>query len=401
MGKRKSRIVAEKEMVKKVAGNENNDAGVLTGGKRGRSRNNLAEGGVSKAKGRQINANLKRKNVIKKVASDKKNKPTSQSDLEGTIELKNNQYGSPVHEKKESKDGTSLMIGTSPKKPLNGPLKKVGVHVSMSGGLHKAVKNALDLGAHAFGLFLRNQRQWASKPLTDEDAEKFKNAYIDAKFSPNNILPHGIYLVNCASPDDVSLSKSRDTLIDELKRCEKLGLTLYNFHPGSTCGKITREEGIDRIAESINIAHKETKYVVTLIENMCCQGYTIGGKFEELKAIIDKVAVKDRIGVCFDTCHAFAAGYDLRSKEKLDETMNSFDKIVGLNYLKAVHLNDSKGEFSCHLDRHENIGHGKIGIAGFEALMNDARFNNLPMILETPECDYQREITKLYSLVDK
>ena len=268
MGKRKSRRVAEKEMVKKDAGNENKEAGGWSVGKRGRSLKNFTEGGVSKAKGRQRNVNLKQKNVTKKVASDMKHKLTSQSDLEGTIEVRKNQDESPVHDKKESK-------GDAAKQLLNGPLKKVGVHVSMSGGLHNAVANALELGAHAFGLFLRNQRQWASKPLTDEDAEKFKNAYIDAKFSPNQILPHGIYLMNCASPDDVSLSRSRDALIDELKRCEKLGLTLYNFHPGSTCGKITQEEGIDRIAESINIAHKETKYVVTLIENMCCQGHTV------------------------------------------------------------------------------------------------------------------------------
>ena len=155
------------------------------------------------------------------------------------------------------------------------PMKKVGAHVSISGGLHNSVQNALDLNAYAFGLFLRNQRQWAAKPLTDEEAEKFKQAFQGAGFSPNNILPHGIYLMNCASPDDDTLSKSRDALVDELKRCERLGLTLYNFHPGSTCGKITADEGIQRIAESINTAHKQTKYVITLIENMCCQGHTV------------------------------------------------------------------------------------------------------------------------------
>ena len=155
------------------------------------------------------------------------------------------------------------------------PPKKVGVHVSMSGGMHNSVQNALDLGANAFGLFLRNQRQWAAKPLKDEEAERFKKAVEDAGFSTSNILPHGIYLMNCASPDEETLSKSREALVDELKRCEKLGLTLYNFHPGSTCGKITVDEGIERIAESINRAHKETKYVMTVIENMCCQGHTV------------------------------------------------------------------------------------------------------------------------------
>jgi len=158
----------------------------------------------------------------------------------------------------------------------NGPKKKVGVHVSISGGLHNSVQNALNLGAKAFGLFLRNQRQWATKPLNDVDAEKFQQAFQDAGYSPNNILPHGSYLMNCASPDTETLSKSREALIDELKRCERLGLTLYNFHPGSTCGKITVNEGIQRIAESINRGHEETEYVITLIENMCCQGNTVG-----------------------------------------------------------------------------------------------------------------------------
>ena len=169
-------------------------------------------------------------------------------------------------------DKTSVMANV---KLEDGSVKKVGAHVSISGGLHNSVQNALDLGANAFGLFLRNQRQWAAKPLKDEEAEQFTQTYHKAGFSPNNILPHGIYLMNCASPDDETLSKSREALIDELKRCERLGLTLYNFHPGSTCGKIPVDEGIQRIAESINRAHKETKYVITLIENMCCQGHTV------------------------------------------------------------------------------------------------------------------------------
>ena len=158
---------------------------------------------------------------------------------------------------------------------IDGPPKKVGVHVSMSGGLHNAVENALSMDAKAFGLFLRNQRQWASKPLSDEDTDKFKKACAEANYSPDVILPHGIYLMNCASPDDDALQKSRETLIDELKRCEKLGLKLYNFHPGSTCGKISVDNGIERIAKSINDAHGKTKFVVTLIENMCCQGHTV------------------------------------------------------------------------------------------------------------------------------
>ena len=155
--------------------------------------------------------------------------------------------------------------------------KFVGAHVSISGGLHNAVSEALEIGAKAFGLFLRSQRQWVSKPLEDKAAERFRNACAEAQFSPHAILPHGIYLMNCGSPEEETLAKSRSTLVDELKRCERLGLLLYNFHPGSTCGKITVDECLDKIAESINQAHKETKFVVTVLENMSCQGNTVSG----------------------------------------------------------------------------------------------------------------------------
>lgn len=280
--------------------------------------------------------------------------------------------------------------------------KLVGAHVSIAGGLHNAVAEALAIGAKAFGLFLRSQRQWNSKPLEDKAADLFKEACAKANFSPHSILPHGIYLMNCGSPDEETLSKSRSTLVDELQRCEKLGLCLYNFHPGSTCGKITVEESIDRIAESINLAHKETKYVVTVLENMSCQGNTIGGKFEELRDIIDRVQDQSRVGVCLDTCHAFAAGYDIASEKGFSQMMEEFDTVIGLKYLRGVHLNDSKGEIGCHLDRHENIGKGKIGVEAFQRLMRDPRFNGVPMILETPctsEDTYKKEIKKLYAMI--
>lgn len=280
--------------------------------------------------------------------------------------------------------------------------KLVGAHVSIGGGLHNAVAEALAIGAKAFGLFLRSQRQWKSKPLEDKAAQLFKEACAKANFSPHSILPHGIYLMNCGSPDEETLSKSRSTLVDELQRCEKLGLCLYNFHPGSTCGKITVEESIDKIAESINLAHKETKFVVTVLENMSCQGNTIGGKFEELRDIIDRVQDKSRVAVCLDTCHAFAAGYDIASEKGLSKTMDEFDAIIGLKYLRAVHLNDSKGEIGCHLDRHENIGKGKIGVEAFRRLMRVPRFNGIPMILETPcasEDTYKKEIKQLYTMM--
>lgn len=264
--------------------------------------------------------------------------------------------------------------------------------------------DAAKMGAKAFGLFLRSQRQWNCKPLTDETAQKFIKARKEHGFLPDHILPHGSYLLNCGAPNEETLAKSRNALIDELQRCEKLGLSMYNFHPGSSCGTITTEECIAKIAESINQAHKATKYVVTLVENMSCQGHTIGGDFRQLESIIDKVEDKSRVGVCLDTCHAFAAGYDIASDEGYAKMMDDFEKSVGLRYLKAVHLNDSKGKVGCHLDRHENIGKGFIGIEGFRRIMNDPRLDNMPMILETPWTSdnvNMKEIKLLYSLCKK
>ncbi|KAJ8318088.1 hypothetical protein KUTeg_003179 [Tegillarca granosa] len=209
------------------------------------------------------------------------------------------------------------------------------------------------------------------------------------------ILPHGSYLMNCGSPDPETLQKSRDVLIDDLQRCEKLGLTLFNFHPGSTCGKISVEESIDRIAESINIAHSKTNIYFLVIENMSCQGSTIGGKFTELRGIIDRVKDKSRIGVCLDTCHTFAAGYDLSTEEGFQKMIKEFDETVGFKYLKGMHLNDSKGKLGCHKDRHENIGKGYIGKEGFKRVMNCPQFNGIPMVLETPytsDDTYAKEI---------
>lgn len=303
--------------------------------------------------------------------------------------------------KTEQENSTVIASGNLQQPMLQGKL--VGAHVSISGGIQNAVSEALKIGAKAFGLFLRSQRQWKSKPLEDKTAELFKQACERGGFSARAILPHGIYLMNCGSPEEETLAKSRETLVEELKRCEKLDLTLYNFHPGSTCGKITVEECIDRIAESINGAHLQTNHVVTVLENMSCQGNTVGGKFEELREIIDRVKDKSRVGVCIDTCHAFAAGYDISSDGGFDKMMQEFDSVIGLKYLRAVHLNDSKGELGCHLDRHENIGKGKIGINAFRRLMVDPRFNGIPMILETPceaENTYQKEVKLLYSFLD-
>ncbi|XP_022316467.1 uncharacterized protein LOC111120090 [Crassostrea virginica] len=279
--------------------------------------------------------------------------------------------------------------------------KFVGGHVSISGGLYKAVLEAEEMGSRAFGMFLHSQRQWASKPLADKDAEKFKETCTEYGFHPDMIIPHGSYLMNCGSPDSESLRKSRDLLLEELQRCEKMGLTRFNFHPGSTCGKISLEESLDRIGESVNQALKKTKGVTVLIENMCCQGYTIGGKFEELKEIIDRIHDKTRIGICLDTCHMFAAGYDISTEKGFHNMMEEFDRVVGLQYLKALHLNDSKGKVGNKLDRHENIGKGEIGLESFRRIMNDHRLSRIPMILETPcpnDDTYEKEVKVLYSL---
>ncbi|XP_022092670.1 DNA-(apurinic or apyrimidinic site) lyase-like [Acanthaster planci] len=282
--------------------------------------------------------------------------------------------------------------------------KFVGAHMSISGGLDNAVKGAVATGSRAFALFLRSQRQWNAKPLEEEPAEKFRQACREHNFLPHLILPHGSYLLNCGSPNEETLRKSRETLADELNRCEKLGLTRYNFHPGSTCGQMTVEECLDKIGETINIVHQQTNKVMTVIENMSRQGSTIGGRFEELGGIIERVKDKTRIGVCLDTCHAFAAGFDLSTEAGYQQMMEDFDQIVGLKYLVAVHLNDSKGKVGSHLDRHEKIGQGQIGLKAFQRLMNDPRFDNIPLILETPVedgMDYAKEIKLLHSLVGK
>ncbi|XP_076373071.1 putative endonuclease 4 isoform X3 [Tachypleus tridentatus] len=221
--------------------------------------------------------------------------------------------------------------------------KFVGAHVSISGGLENAVYNAKAIGARAFGLFLRSQRQWVCKPLSKETAEKFREACQEHDYPCHLILPHGSYLLNCGAPNEETLRKSREALIDELKRCEMLGIPMFNFHPGSTCGEISVESCLEKIAESINLAHSKTSSVITVLENMSCQGNTVGGKFEELRKIIEKVKDKSRVGICLDTCHAFAAGFDLSQPKGFQKMMTEFENVIGLKYLKAIHLNDSAG----------------------------------------------------------
>lgn len=273
-----------------------------------------------------------------------------------------------------------------------------------TGGLWNAPLEAKRIGARAFGLFLRSQRTWNSKALEEEAAEKFRRTCDDLGFESRYILPHSPYLMNLGSPKPDVFQKSRAMLVEELNRCQKLGLTLYNIHPGSHVGEMPVSKCLELIADGINHAHSQVPGVTVVLENMSCQGSTVGGRFEELRGIIDHIKDKSRIGVCLDTCHAFAAGHNLSEETGLQCMLDEFNKIVGLSYLRAVHLNDSKGKVGCHLDRHENIGRGHIGVEGFRKVMNEPRLNEIPMILETPASsdfeDYSNEIDLLYSLCE-
>eukprot|EP01137_Pigoraptor_chileana_P004434 Opistho-2@46072 len=262
--------------------------------------------------------------------------------------------------------------------------KRVGAHMSAAGCVGNAPRNARSIGASAFAFFTRSQRRWDSPQYSQEEIDDFKGVCRSLEYTPSCILPHGSYLINAGSPDPESRAKSRAALLDEVRRCEQLGLALYNFHPGSTVGHGTVDECLTRIAESIDMVHGLTKGVTLVIENMAGQGSCVGRTFEEIRGIIDRVSDKSRVGVCIDTCHAFAGGYDLSSPAACERTFAEFERTVGFKYLKGLHLNDSKGAVDCRKDRHENIGKGKIGNACFEFVMNDSRFNDIPMVLETP-----------------
>lgn len=260
-------------------------------------------------------------------------------------------------------------------------MKYIGAHVSASGGVENAPVNAHEIGANAFALFTKNQRQWVSKPLTEESIRLFKENCEKYNFKPEYILPHDSYLINLGHPEPDALEKSRAAFLDEMQRCEQLGLKLLNFHPGSHLNKISVEDSLDLIAESINITLEKTKGVTAVIENTAGQGSNLGNEFWHLKYIIDRVEDKNRVGVCLDTCHTFTAGYDFLGD--YDAVFNEFEEVVGFRYLRGMHLNDSKKELGSHVDRHDSIGKGLIGFAFFEKLMRDPRFDNMPLILET------------------
>ena len=262
-------------------------------------------------------------------------------------------------------------------------MKYIGAHVSASGGVEYAPVNAHEIGANAFALFTKNQRQWVSKPLTAESIDLFQQNCEKYGFLPEYILPHDSYLINLGHPEEEGLTKSRAAFLDEMQRCEQLGLKLLNFHPGSHLNKIDTEACLSRIAESINIVLDKTKGVTAVIENTAGQGSNLGNEFWHLRYIIDKVEDKSRVGVCLDTCHTFTAGYNFL--QDYDQVFNAFEQEVGFSFLRGIHLNDSKKEVGSRVDRHDSIGQGYIGNAFFERLMKDTRFDNLPLILETPD----------------
>lgn len=264
-------------------------------------------------------------------------------------------------------------------------MKYIGAHVSASGGVENAPVNAQNIGATAFAFFTKNQRQWVSPPLTEKSIEKFRANCEKYGFTDSQILPHDSYLINLGSPDEEGLAKSRSAFTDEMTRCEQLSLRYLNFHPGAHLNKISEGECLKIIAESVNIAISKTKNVVAVIENTAGQGSNVGYRFEHLAGIIELIDDKSRVGVCIDTCHAYAGGYDLHTREGYDKTFEDFERIVGFKYLCGMHLNDAKKGLGSRVDRHDSLGAGLLGVDTFRWIMQDSRFDNIPLILETPD----------------
>lgn len=274
-------------------------------------------------------------------------------------------------------------------------MKFIGAHVSTEGGVENAPLNAQKIGAKAFALFLKNQRQWVAKPLSQDSISAFKKNCETLGFTPQQILPHDGYLINIGSPDPEMLEKSRAAFLDEMQRAEQLGLDRLNFHPGSHLNKVTEEECLKTIAESVSITLDKTHGVTAVLEITAGQGTNVGYSFEHLKYIIDRIQDQSRIGVCIDTAHSYSAGYDLKTVSGFEAAFKEFDEIIGFNYLKGMHINDSKKEFGSRVDRHENIDKGTIGIDLFTRIMKDARFDGIPLILETPDEEQWAEEIRL------
>ncbi len=277
-------------------------------------------------------------------------------------------------------------------------MKFVGAHVSASGGVQNAPLNAQKIGARAFALFTKNQRQWRAKPLAEAEIEAFRENLQSVGIEASHVLPHDSYLINLGHPEPEALEKSRQAFIEEMQRCEQLGLELLNFHPGATLRQISEGESLRLVADSINLALEQTRGVTAVIENTAGQGSTLGYRFEHLAEIIEGVEDRSRVGVCLDTCHTFVAGYDLRTAQACDETFGEFDRIVGFGYLRGMHLNDSKPDLGARVDRHHSLGEGKLGWEVFRYLMRDPRFDDIPLVLETiDESRWADEIAALYA----
>lgn len=323
-------------------------------------------------------------------------------------------------------------------------MKYIGAHISASGGVENAPLNAQAIGATGFALFTKNQRQWVSAPLTAASIALFKERCAELGYGPDSILPHDSYLINLGHPEEEGLARSRAAFLDEMQRCEQLGLNRLNFHPGSHLNQISETECLRRIAESINFALERTVGVCAVLENTAGQGSNLGFRFEQLAEIISQVEDKSRVGVCIDTCHAFAAGYDLRvgsvgkgaatstgsvgpaaatlfdnpgvsaaaspsgdlpsgtvqdEAAAFEAVFAEFDRVVGWKYLKGMHLNDAKKPVGSRVDRHESLGAGEIGIGCFDRIAADPRFDGIPLILETPVPDlWPAEISRLQRL---
>ncbi|MHB9054731.1 MAG: deoxyribonuclease IV [Paludibacteraceae bacterium] len=279
-------------------------------------------------------------------------------------------------------------------------MKYIGAHVSAAGGVENAPLNAHKIGATAFALFTKNQRQWVAPPLAEKSIELFKQRCEEYGYASEYILPHDSYLINLGSPEPEGLAQSRESFLIEMQRCEQLGLNKLNFHPGAHLNKISIDQCINNIATSINITLEKTNGVIAVIENTAGQGSALGYTFEQIAQMIDLVEDKSRVGVCLDTAHTLAAGYEIRTKEGFDETFGKFDKTIGFKYLQGMHINDSKKELASRVDRHESLGNGLIKMDTFSFIINDNRFDNLPLILETPdEALWAEEIKMLFSLV--
>jgi deoxyribonuclease-4 len=278
-------------------------------------------------------------------------------------------------------------------------MKYVGAHVSAAGGVENAPLNARKIDATAFALFTKNQRQWRAKALSDDSISRFKENCRQCGYTPDQILPHDSYLINLGHPEPAGLQKSREAFVDEMRRCQQLGLRFLNFHPGSHLKKRSEADCLARIAESINLALAQTAGVTAVIENTAGQGTNMGHRFEHLAAIIADVDDKSRVGVCLDTCHTVSAGYDLISAEGYEQTLTEFDAVVGFAYLKGLHLNDGKKALGSRVDRHESLGDGTLGLDVFRRIMRDPRFDSMPLILETPNDErWAEEIRKLQAM---